>query len=239
MILQAYCDNFTVCVIIILEEEKAKKDPKYYLNRANKDTLSILSELEKTYKEPVRQWSFRIFVICHPAFILLFLWSSTLRRLNVDLIILQEKKTAKKTESLTERNAVSSLHSIHNFLGYSGIPISQASKGNKNWFEKSRVQESGVTLQWNKSKGNGEKSGFHCSSVLHFASKWVLVELENLSWSNRMLIATQVKLVTLYERIQIWPCPVLILKPRTEWLVWSKVVHHTVFYNLHRFLIDI
>lgn len=36
-----------------LEEEKAKKDPKYYLNRANKDTLGILSELEKTYKEPV------------------------------------------------------------------------------------------------------------------------------------------------------------------------------------------
>ena len=35
------------------EEEKAKKDPKYYLNRANKDTLGILSELEKTYKEPV------------------------------------------------------------------------------------------------------------------------------------------------------------------------------------------
>jgi len=38
---------------ISLEEEKAKKDPKYYLNRANKDTLGILSELEKTYKEPV------------------------------------------------------------------------------------------------------------------------------------------------------------------------------------------
>ncbi|KAJ7382103.1 RING-type E3 ubiquitin-protein ligase ppil2, partial [Desmophyllum pertusum] len=39
------------------EEEKAKKDPKYYLNRANKDTLSILSELEKTYKEPLKYLS--------------------------------------------------------------------------------------------------------------------------------------------------------------------------------------
>lgn len=37
------------------EEEKAKKDPKYYLNRANKDTLGILSELEKTYKEPEKK----------------------------------------------------------------------------------------------------------------------------------------------------------------------------------------
>lgn len=37
------------------EDEKAKKDPKYYLNRANKDTLGILSELEKTYKEPERK----------------------------------------------------------------------------------------------------------------------------------------------------------------------------------------
>lgn len=40
-------------MIIFSEEEKAKKDPKYYLNRANKDTLGILSELERTYKEPV------------------------------------------------------------------------------------------------------------------------------------------------------------------------------------------
>ncbi|KAK2574180.1 RING-type E3 ubiquitin-protein ligase PPIL2 [Acropora cervicornis] len=38
--------------VVNTEEEKAKKDPKYYLNRANKDTLGILSELEKTYKEP-------------------------------------------------------------------------------------------------------------------------------------------------------------------------------------------
>ena len=42
-----------ILLIISSEEEKAKKDPKYYLNRANKDTLGILSELERTYKEPV------------------------------------------------------------------------------------------------------------------------------------------------------------------------------------------
>ena len=50
------CYQFNIFVFYIcpsLEEEKAKKDPKYYLNRANKDTLGILSELEKTYKEPV------------------------------------------------------------------------------------------------------------------------------------------------------------------------------------------
>ena len=40
-------------LLSFVEEEKAKKDPKYFLNRANKDTLGILSELEKTYKEPV------------------------------------------------------------------------------------------------------------------------------------------------------------------------------------------
>ena len=43
----------TFVCLVCLEDEKAKKDPKYYLNRANKDTLGILSELEKTYKEPV------------------------------------------------------------------------------------------------------------------------------------------------------------------------------------------
>lgn len=41
--------------VVNTEEEKAKKDPKYYLNRANKDTLGILSELEKTYKEPEKK----------------------------------------------------------------------------------------------------------------------------------------------------------------------------------------
>lgn len=52
-----------------LEEEKAKKDPKYYLNRANKDTLGILSELEKTYKEPVSPADIRDygqFLTCPP-----------------------------------------------------------------------------------------------------------------------------------------------------------------------------
>ncbi|KAJ7382116.1 RING-type E3 ubiquitin-protein ligase ppil2 [Desmophyllum pertusum] len=72
------------------EEEKAKKDPKYYLNRANKDTLSILSELEKTYKEP-------------------------------------EKKTAKKTESLTERNAAhySTGAVASSFTSTAQIPVTQ------------------------------------------------------------------------------------------------------------------
>ena len=51
-----HVSNILFIILIVfsfLEEEKAKKDPKYYLNRANKDTLGILSELEKTYKEPV------------------------------------------------------------------------------------------------------------------------------------------------------------------------------------------
>ena len=47
-------------LIICSEEEKAKKDPKYYLNRANKDTLGILSELERTYKEPVSIFSLSV-----------------------------------------------------------------------------------------------------------------------------------------------------------------------------------
>ena len=51
-----HVSNILFIILIVFsfsEEEKAKKDPKYYLNRANKDTLGILSELEKTYKEPV------------------------------------------------------------------------------------------------------------------------------------------------------------------------------------------
>lgn len=47
-----FSKNISV-LLSFVEEEKAKKDPKYFLNRANKDTLGILSELEKTYKEPV------------------------------------------------------------------------------------------------------------------------------------------------------------------------------------------
>ena len=36
------------------------------------------------------------------------------------------------------------------FLLYSGIPISQASTGNANWFEKSGVREieGGIKLRW-------------------------------------------------------------------------------------------
>jgi len=29
------------------------KDPKYFLNMANKETESVLDELKKSYKEPV------------------------------------------------------------------------------------------------------------------------------------------------------------------------------------------
>lgn len=65
------CHQLNIFVFYIcpsLEEEKAKKDPKYYLNRANKDTLGILSELEKTYKEPVSQ----LYVILQSAVLLYY-----------------------------------------------------------------------------------------------------------------------------------------------------------------------
>lgn len=65
------CHQLNIFVFYIcpsLEEEKAKKDPKYYLNRANKDTLGILSELEKTYKEPVSQ----LYIILQSAVLLYY-----------------------------------------------------------------------------------------------------------------------------------------------------------------------
>ncbi|KXJ21246.1 RING-type E3 ubiquitin-protein ligase PPIL2 isoform X2 [Exaiptasia diaphana] len=37
------------------DDEKAMKDPKYYLNKANKETESVLDELKKTYKEPEKK----------------------------------------------------------------------------------------------------------------------------------------------------------------------------------------
>ncbi|XP_031551491.1 RING-type E3 ubiquitin-protein ligase PPIL2-like [Actinia tenebrosa] len=37
------------------DEERAMRDPKFYLNKANKETESVLSELEKTYKEPEKK----------------------------------------------------------------------------------------------------------------------------------------------------------------------------------------
>lgn len=41
-------------MIFLLDEEKAKLDPMYYIRKTNTETDSILSELEQTYKEPVR-----------------------------------------------------------------------------------------------------------------------------------------------------------------------------------------
>lgn len=37
---------------------------------------------------------------------------------------------------------------------YSGIPISQTSKGNENWFSKSEVQDIGGIISMNKSNGD-------------------------------------------------------------------------------------
>ncbi|EDO30353.1 predicted protein [Nematostella vectensis] len=37
------------------DEERAKQDPKYYLNKTNKETESILNELDKTFKEPEKK----------------------------------------------------------------------------------------------------------------------------------------------------------------------------------------
>ena len=38
----------------VAEEERAKKNPMYYINKTNKETESVLKELEQSYKEPVR-----------------------------------------------------------------------------------------------------------------------------------------------------------------------------------------
>lgn len=108
-------------LIICSEEEKAKKDPKYYLNRANKDTLGILSELERTYKEPVSELNFIHDALCWFCnsgfnFPLPMINKVTLSQNITEVSFLtehrfinftfQEKKSIEKTESLTERNAV-------------------------------------------------------------------------------------------------------------------------------------
>ena len=38
-------------------EAKAKQDPMYYIRKTNTETDSILSELHRTYKEPVSDWN--------------------------------------------------------------------------------------------------------------------------------------------------------------------------------------
>ena len=38
----------------VAEEERAKRNPMYYINKTNKETESVLKELEQSYKEPVR-----------------------------------------------------------------------------------------------------------------------------------------------------------------------------------------
>lgn len=40
-------------VVVILEEEAARKDPRYNLNAVNSATKAVLDELESTYKPPV------------------------------------------------------------------------------------------------------------------------------------------------------------------------------------------
>lgn len=44
--------NFLSLFYLFLDEEAAKKDPKYHLARTNVETESTLRELDKTYKTP-------------------------------------------------------------------------------------------------------------------------------------------------------------------------------------------
>ena len=44
-------------VVMVLEEEAARKDPRYNLNAVNSATKAVLDELDSTYKAPV-SWFF-------------------------------------------------------------------------------------------------------------------------------------------------------------------------------------
>ena len=56
--------NLNPCLIfsLLLEEEKAKKDPRYRLKARNAETKTILNELDETYKPEVMKLHTCIFV---------------------------------------------------------------------------------------------------------------------------------------------------------------------------------